>query len=228
MNEMTLPHLGKRTITAAFGLFLFAVGIYAQMVAGMGTSPWNVLNDGLAHLVHISFGQASIILSFVIVIADVVLGEPIGVGTLLDVFLTGTCVDFLSWLDPLPVPHSLLTKILIVIVSMLITSFGQYLYMGAGMSCGPRDALLVAIGKRLPKLSIGLVSIGLMCLVTVAGALLGGLTGLGTILTMFGMGICMDLVFHLMHFEPRVIHQEGLRETWADFKTALTQTQGES
>ena len=126
------------------------------------------------------------------------------------------------WWGPIPLPHSLFMQLFWLIVGVFAVCFGQYLYMGAGLSCGPRDALLVAVGKRFPKLSNGIVNIALMSLALAAGWLMGGVTGLGTLLTMLCLGSCMDLVFFLLHFEPRSVHQQGLAETWAHFKAART------
>lgn len=213
---------GKRLLSAALGLFLFAFGIYTQLAAGIGTAPWNVLNDGFSRASGLSFGSASILISLVIVGIDVAMKEPIGVATLMDVFLIGWWVDLFLWLDLIPAPAALPGQIILLLIGVLAICYGQYLYIRVGLSCGPRDALLVAVGKRFPKVPIGLVNIALMALVLIGGWLMGGVIGLGTIFTMFCTGFCMDLVFALLHFEPRLVHQEGLSETWAALRTALT------
>ena len=212
-----LRDFGKRTLKAALGLFLFAFGIYTQLAAGVGTAPWNVLNDGLAHVLGISFGRASIIISLLIVLADLLLGEPIGLGTLMDAFLIGWWVDMFVWTGMLSQPETVWGKTALLIFGVFVICFGQYLYMGAGLSCGPRDALMVAVGKRLSKIPIGIVNIILMAMAMTAGYFMGGVTGFGTVLTMFCMGFCMDLVFRIMHFEPRLVHQQGLLESWRAF-----------
>ena len=75
--------------------------------------------------------------------------------------------------------------------------------------CGPRDALLVGLGKRLPQVPIGIVQIILWSAVTVVGWLLGGPVGVGTLLSAFGAGAVMQLVYQLLHFEPRdVVHHD--------------------
>lgn len=212
----------KRLLWAALGLFLFSFGIYTQLAAGIGTAPWNVLTDGFSRASGLSFGNASIIISIVIVAIDVAMKEPIGVATLMDVFLIGWWVDMFLWLDLIPAPQTLPGQILLLLIGVLAICYGQYLYIKVGLSCGPRDALLVAVGKRFPKVPIGMVNIALMSLALIGGWLMGGVIGFGTIFTMFCTGFCMDLVFALLHFEPRLVHQEGLAETWAVLRTALT------
>lgn len=224
---LSLKTFGRRVLLAALGLFLFAFGIYTQLAAGVGTSPWNVLTDGLAQMSGLTFGRASILISLVIVALDLLLGEPMGLGTLMDVFLIGWWVDLFVWLDCIPTPATLWGKLLLLMLGVFAICFGQYLYIGAGLSCGPRDALLVAVGKRVPKTPIGLVNIALMALALAGGWIMGGLIGFGTILTMFCMGLCMDLVFHLMHFEPRLVPQQSLLHTWTELRAILTQSQGD-
>ena len=201
-NSSPAASLGLRLLRAAGGLFLFALGIYTQLAAGIGVAPWNVLNDGLAQVLHMSFGNASILISLTIVLLDLFLGEPVGFGTLMDVFLIGWWVDWLVWLDFIPPPASLAGQLLVLVPGVFLVCFGQFLYMGAGLSCGPRDALLVAVGKRLPRIPIGMVNLGLMALALLAGWLMGGVTGAGTLVTMFCTGFCMDLCFPCCILSP--------------------------
>ncbi len=45
------------------------------------------------------------------------------------------------------------------------------------------------------------------------GWLLGGKVGIGTLLSTFGAGLVMQLVYNLIGFEPRVLKHKGLIET---------------
>ncbi|MDO5106965.1 MAG: hypothetical protein Q4D39_01680, partial [Coriobacteriaceae bacterium] len=82
----------------------------------------------------------------------------------------------------------------------------------AGLGCGPRDALLVGLGRRLPHVPIGVVEIGLWSTVTLAGWLLGGPVGLGTLVAALGAGAVMQVVYDLIGFEPRDVTHRGLNE----------------
>ena len=78
----------KRSLLASTGLMLFAFGYHLQVVANIGLSPWTALNDGLAIHLNMTLGQASIIISIIIVISDLLMKERLGLGTLLDTCLT--------------------------------------------------------------------------------------------------------------------------------------------
>ena len=180
----------KRSLLASAGLLLSAFGFYLQLAANIGLSPWTALNQGLSNHLPITFGQASIMVSVLIVCLDLLMKETIGIGTILVVGLAISCV-------------------------------GQWLYMLAGLSCGPRDAFLVGLGKKLYKLPIGWVNIILNLMVAVVAFVLGGQIGLGTIIALFGTGIIMDIVFKIVRFEPRNVPHEGLLETMSEFMKVL-------
>jgi len=89
----------------------------------------------------------------------------------------------------------------------------MWIYMSAEQCCGPRDSLLVGLGKRLPKVPIGIVEIILWSVVLLAGYLLGGAVGIGTLLSTFGAGLVMQLVYTIIKFEPRKLKHKGIKET---------------
>ena len=93
---------------------------------------------------------------------------------------------------------------------MFIMAYAQYLYMCAALCCGPNDSLLVALGKRMPKVPIGFVNIGIMAIVLVIGIFLGGPVGIGTVYSVAGIGVVQQLVFNLLHFEPRETVHVGI------------------
>jgi len=211
-----------RMALAAVGLVFFSFGLYLQLVADVGLAPWQALNEGLFLHLPITFGQASILISLVVVAADLLLREPIGMGTILDALVVGWATDFFLWLDPVEKPGSFLMAVVLLLLGTVAACVGQYIYMKAALSCGPRDALLVAVGKRLPKIPIGTVNILMTAVVLAVGWALGGTVGVGTVITLFGTGIIMDLVFKVLRFEPRSVVHEGLVQTLAALKAALT------
>ena len=223
MNPLTsfLIDRLKRSVLASAGLLLFAFGFYLQLAANIGLSPWTALNQGLANHLPVTFGQASIAVSVIIVVIDLLMHETIGIGTLLDAFLVGWGSDLFISLELVPYQTSFLPGLGVLIVGLAISCVGQWLYMLAGLSCGPRDAFLVGLGKKLYKLPIGWVNIILNLMVAVVAFVLGGQIGLGTIIALFGTGIIMDIVFKIVRFEPRNVTHEGLLETISEFMKVL-------
>ena len=211
----------KRSLLACAGLMLFAFGYHLQVVANIGLSPWTALSDGLGDKLSLTLGQASIIISILIVLSDLLMKERIGLGTLLDTFVVGWGMDLFAALDFIPTQTDFLPGLLLLFLGTVGACVGQWLYMIAALSCGPRDAFLVALGKRLPRLSIGTVNILLLLTVSVLAFLLGGQLGVGTLITIFGTGVVMDAVNKIVRFEPRSVVHEGLLETVKEFRKAL-------
>ena len=210
----------RRLLLAAAGLVVFSLGGYMQLRTDIGLSPWQAFNEGLTLHFPISFGTASILVSVVVVVTDLLLRESIGLGTVLDALLVGWSIDFFLWLNPIPFLSDPLPASLLLLLSIAVMAVGQYIYMKAALSCGPRDALLVALGRRFPKTPIGAVNTGLLVIILVIAFFLGGSIGLGTVINMAFTGPIMQLVFHLFRFEPRDVVHEGLADTLSAFRAA--------
>ena len=187
------------------GLLVFALGVHLTIRADLGLAPWDCLGTGVALHTPLNYGLSMTAMSVVILIVDVLLKEKIGFGTIIDALLTGNFVQMFSDLDPFPKTENVWIGIAVIAAGLALMAVGQYFYMTAGQSCGPRDSLLVGLGKRLRKLPIGAVQILLWGTVLLLGRLLGGPVGIGTVVSTFGSGLVMQLVFRLIRFEPRQV-----------------------
>ena len=99
-----------------------------------------------------------------------------------------------------------------LLIGMILMALGQYFYMGAGLGFGPRDTMMVGLGKRFRTIPIGAVQTAILVVVLCAGWLLGAPVGIGTLITVFGLGTTMQMVFKVLHFDPRGIEQTGFVE----------------
>ena len=199
-----------RILRVTFGLFVFSFGEYLSIIANVGLPPWEVLSMGISNHLPFSFGTVHIAIAVIILMIDLLLKEVIGIGTILDAVLCGTFVDLFSAVLPFSNINNKALGFVLLIVSMFVMALGQYFYMDGGLSCGPRDTLLVAIGKRLRKLPIGLVQIFITIALVIVSYFIGGPVGIGTLIAMFGIGTCMQIVFSIFHFDPRSVVQEDL------------------
>ena len=202
-----------KMLWSAFTMFFIGFGIYLQIEADIGFPSWNALNQGFSIVFPITYGTASITIGLSIVVIDLLLKEPVGMGTIIDAICVGLGTDFFSMLDPVPEINSLFMKIVVFIISLFILSYGQFMYMKTGLSCGPRDAFTVAIGKRCKKISIGTVNNIISTVVLAVSWGMGATIGIGTVLSVFGMGMVMDCTFKLCRFEPRNITHEDIITT---------------
>lgn len=213
MNN-TAKDILKNSLTAAFGLFLFAFGVYLTIQANIGVGPWDVFSLGLSSALGILYGTASIAISLIIVAIDIALREKIGIGMLLDAVLVGKFVDLFNFLNIVPPQKSLFMSLIIIVAGQFIMGCAQYFYMKAALGCGPRDSLLVGLKRRIKKLPIGAISIIILASVTVIGWLLGGPIGLGTLVCVLLQGPVMQLVFSLLRFDPTGVQHQNFAESF--------------
>ena len=209
----TKKQMIKEILKSAFGLFIFSIGVYLTIQANIGLAPWDCLSMGVSARVGMSYGIVHTIISIIIVLIDVLLKEKIGYGTILDALLVGNYVDLIDRIITLPDFNSLPISIVMVVVGLLIMGYGQVFYMDAAQGCGPRDSLLVALGKRFPRTPIGVVQTGMVGIALLIGWLLGGPVGIGTVISVFGLGTALQIVCKIMHFEPRDVVHKNVLET---------------
>ena len=209
----TKPQIIKEILKSALGLFIFAIGVYLTIQANIGLAPWDCLSMGVSAKVGYSYGIVHTVISIIILIIDILLKEKIGYGTILDALLVGNYVDWIGYLKLVPVSDNVAVSCAMVVIGLLIMGYGQYFYMAAAQGCGPRDSLLIALGKRFPRTPIGMVQTFMVGIALLIGWLLGGPVGIGTIISVFGMGSALQLVCKIMHFEPRDVVHKNVLET---------------
>ena len=197
----------------ALGLLVFAFGVHLTIFANIGLAPWDCLGMGIAAHTPLNYGLSMTLIALAVLGIDLLLREKIGCGTVIDALLTGNFVQMYSDLNPFPLNSSLWLGILLMLAGFVFMALGMWVYMRAQQGCGPRDSLLVGLGKRLPKVPIGLVEILLWAVVLLAGWLLGGPVGIGTLISTFGAGAVMQLVYSVIRFEPRDLRHRGFMET---------------
>ena len=152
------------------GLALFAAGTVSLLESRLGLSPWDVLHQGISRHTPLTFGEANIAVSVVVLAGAWLLGARVGLGTVANAVLVGSLVQLYTSFgaveglahDPLGVRIGLLAA---GIASMGV---GTALYLGAGLGAGPRDSLMV-VGARRTRFRIGVVRAGLELSALAAG-----------------------------------------------------------
>ncbi len=179
------PHLGRRIGRLLVGLVLFGVGLAFMVLADLGLAPWEVLHQGITFRTGILIGTVGILTGIVVLIFWIPIGERIGLGTILNVLVIGVVIDFSLWILPNEI-HAAWLQWTALVGGLLSVGVGSGLYIGAGMGSGPRDGLMTGMGRR--GFSMGLTRTVIEISVLIAGWLLGGTIGIGTVLFAFGVG----------------------------------------
>lgn len=200
-------------IRIVFGLLIFALGVHLTIRANLGLAPWDCLGMGISYHTPLNYGLSMTAMSIVILVIDILMRERIGFGTVIDALVTGMFVQLFNDIDPFPETQSIPAGVVIILAGLALMAVGQYFYMTSAQGCGPRDSLLVGLGKRLHRLPIGAVQMIIWGTALLIGWLLGGPVGIGTIVSTFGSGIVMQIIYNIIRFEPRKVEHRSVIET---------------
>ena len=211
-----LREYGKRVLFCTASLALFGFGNFLGVKAGAaGTNAWNTLALGLSENFPVSFGGATLLISAVIIVIDLMGKGKLGFGTILNVLLIPFFSDlFLAVFEAVPSASGALAGAVCTLLGQVVISFAAILYMMPGLGCGPRDTLMILIGRRFPKAPIGTVKFGMEMAVLLAGALMGAPLGLGTVLVLALQAGIFQMACRITRYEPRNVTHESFGDTW--------------
>ena len=176
--QLRAGRLGRRILQLVVGLVLYGVSMALLVRGAFGVMPWDVLHQGLARHIPLSFGQVVIVTSVAVLLMWIPLRQPPGLGTVLNAVLIGLVVDpVLAWLDE---PSGLAPRLALVVAGLLLNAAATAMYIGAQLGPGPRDGLMTGLARRTGR-SIRLVRTAIEVAVVSTGWLLGGVLGVATI-----------------------------------------------
>ena len=195
--------LVSRLAWLVLGLFLCSLGIVFFLESELGLPPWDVLHQGLAEQLGISFGFANVLVSVLVLALVWRLRAHVGLGTLLNALLVGTFVILLTALEPVNAlsEESLGVRICLIGVALLSFGVGSAFYIAASMGAGPRDSLMLVTSRRL-GVRIGVARTGIEVAALVLGFVLGGTVGIGTVVFALGIGPAVELSFWVLARTP--------------------------
>jgi uncharacterized membrane protein YczE len=185
------------------GLFISALGSVLTIRASLGISPWDVLHDGVSQRTPLSFGTSVIAVSIVVVAISWAIGIVPGAGTLVNMIGIGAFDDLLlmSGVGNSVAGSPLGLELLVLGLGVGLIGFGAAVYIGAGLGAGPRDSLQLAVTLRAgvrPGVARAIVEGSAL----LAGWLLGGAVGLGTVVSVVLISVAVDLSFAVLRVDP--------------------------
>ncbi|MFD9001511.1 YitT family protein [Streptomyces sp. NPDC059582] len=183
--QIRAPRKARRIPQLLFGLMGYGAAVMLLVQSGLGAASWNVLTEGTAKSLGISFGWTTNLISLLVLLAWIPLRELPGLGTLLNVAIVGFAADATATV--LPHPPGQLAAFGYLAVGLVALAFFDALYLGAQFGAGPRDGIMTGL-VRITRLPLATVRTGIEAAVACAGWLLGGTVGVGTVLIAVCMG----------------------------------------
>ena len=204
-----------RFIKCLFGILVCGTGYYVSVQAvNIGIGAWETLQTGMSIRTGFLYGNCSVLVSIAVLVVDVFLKGKIGFGTILNGLLIGKIVDaWRTWFNFLPPATVLWQGLLYLLAGQIILSVGMILYMKPELGCGPRDTLMVQLGKRFPRANIVIVRFAMDITVFFIGVLLGAPYGWGSVFAIGCNSFIMQGIFRIFGFESRSLTHESLADT---------------
>lgn len=162
--------------------------------ASIGLAPWDVLAQGISKQTGLSFGQSTIAVSVMVLMAWIPLKVRPGIGSILNAILLGVFADF--WLPLMPRLDGYVFQLIWFVLGLVVISFATGLYISCGMGKGPRDGLNTGIAQRF-RLPFWQARSIVEVVVVLVGFLLGGQVREGTLMFAFAIGYLNQLGLRL-------------------------------
>jgi uncharacterized membrane protein YczE len=168
------------------GLLLYGLAESLMVHATVGVSPWMVFAQGVANVTGLGIGLLTVLIGGAVLLLWIPLRQRPGLGTLMNVLLVGPFIELGLWLFPDPAVFGAtgLGGVLVAVgyftAGLLLLAVASGVYIGAAMGPGPRDGLMTGLYSRLGW-PIWLGRTAVEGTVLLAGWLLGGNVGLGTV-----------------------------------------------
>ena len=184
----------KRVILLLIGLTIAHLGVTLFLLADLGSDPFNVLIQGLFRFLpwpgFITHGYVHMGVSFLIILVLLVVDRSyIRIGTLLCMFLGGPIIDVFTILlgNLINAQSAMALRLVALVAGCVILAFGMTIVIQSKAGTGPNDLVAVVISDKA-RWKFGVVRICVDVCFALAGFLLGGTVGLGTIICAFLVG----------------------------------------
>ena len=185
----------QRVAILFFGLAVFGLGDGLIIQSGLGNSPWSVLAQGISLRSGLSIGTSSLIIGALVLSLWIPLKERPGFGTLSNILIISLFIEIAT--NIFPKQDGLIVGLIFTFIGIAMVGIGSSLYITCGLGPGPRDGAMTGLHHRT-GVRVGRVRLGLEVVVSIAGALLGGTLGLGTLLFALLIGQSVAISFGLL------------------------------
>ncbi|MBO0510486.1 hypothetical protein J0695_01475 [Streptomyces beijiangensis] len=167
------------------GLALYGFSLALMIRSALGLSPWTVLNEGLMRRTPLSFGTITAVVGGCVLLLWIPLRQRPKFGTVANIVVLAVASDL--GLALIPDHQPLPARCCLLAAGIVLNALSIAIYVGARFGPGPRDGLMTGASAASGR-SIRLIRTLIEVAVLVAGWLLGGSVGAGTVLYALSVG----------------------------------------
>ncbi len=195
----------SRLARLQIGLMLFGVGLALVIKADLGADPWTVFHVGIANNFGLSVGTViQLTGAGFMLFAWAVLRQPVGIGSICNMALVGPWINV--FLGLIPSISNLWVSLCALSFALVILGLATALYITANLGAGPRDSFVLGLARK-SGISIKYIRLLVEVMALIAGFLLHGPVGIGTVIFALAMGPIMQ--FFLQRLAAHPAHATG-------------------
>ena len=192
-----------RVIFLLVGLTIAHLGVTLFLQADLGSDPFNVMIQGLFRKIAwpeswpVTHGRVHMVISFLIILVLLVVDRSyVRIGTLLCMVLGGPIIDVFTVIlkNVINNESPFVWRVCCLVLGCVILAFGMTIVIKSQAGTGPNDLVAVVISDKA-KWKFGIVRIVVDVCFALAGFLLGGTIGLGTVVCAFLVGPTAQIFF---------------------------------
>lgn len=199
--KRSIKEILLRVVILMAGLTIAHFGVTLFLLSDLGADPFNVLVQGVCKTLNsitpleLSHGTYHMIICFLIIIVLLIVDRSyVKIGTLLCMFCGGPIIDLFTLLlgslinaeSPIWLRYGMLAA------GCVILAFGMTVVIKSDAGTGPNDLVALVISEKA-KWKFGIVRICVDALFVIAGFLMGGVFGAGTVICAFLVGPVADI-----------------------------------
>lgn len=213
MNKRPLKETAVRLVILLIGLTVAHLGVTLFLLANLGADPFNVFIQGLFRQIQeltdsglFTHGRVHMSVCILIIVILLLTDRSyIKIGTIICMFFGGPIIDmFTELLGGVIGPQlPLALRIAVNCAGCAILAFGMTIVIKSDAGTGPNDLVAVVISDKSKK-KFSIVRMLVDIVFALAGFLLGGTIGIGTVICAFVVGPVAGL---FMPFNGRIIEK---------------------
>lgn len=189
--KRTIRETALRVMILLVGLVIAHLGVTLFLLTNLGADPFNVLVQGIFRTIYrlmgwegLTHGYTHIAICFLIILVLLIVDKSyIKIGTILCMVCGGPIIDFFNYFLGFlfAQERNLWFKLPVLVIGCVILAFGMTIVIKSDAGTGPNDLVALVISdKTHARFSIMRVVVDV--LFVIAGFLLGGVFGIGTII----------------------------------------------
>lgn len=199
--KRSIKEILLRVVILMVGLTIAHFGVTLFLLSDLGADPFNVLVQGVCRTAEnafhwgLSHGSIHRIICFLIILVLLIVDRRyVKIGTLLCMFCGGPIIDFFTRIlgDVLNSESPLWLRVVMLAAGCVILAFGMTMVIKSDAGTGPNDLVALVISERM-KWRFGIVRICTDAAFVIAGFVLGGVFGVGTVICTFLVGPVADV-----------------------------------